>query len=204
MALPRDPRRLATGIVLAVAIAAVVVASAACGKTGRAPGGSAGATESGPAASSSPDLSTPVAALGAAADALAAGDLAALDACLTPQAAQRVRRDLLAWKALLADPAGGPRALARIPSPAGDAEKAAYRAGFGGDPAGLLRMLARATSFAEGASGSAGSASAAKVEVTGPVAGDRVEGDRVLPDGTRRRAVLVRRDGAWRVDRLAL
>jgi len=198
MALSPAPRRLAAGIARALALVTVASAVAACGEAARSR--DAGTTAACPVGAAPPDLSTPSAALGAAARALAAGDLAALDACLTEAAAAGVRRDLLAWKAVLVDPAGGPRALARIPSPVDDAEKAAYRAGFEGDPAGLLRMLARASQAAEGG----GAGAAPRVEAPAPGATERVTGDRVLPDGTRRRAVLVRRGGAWRVDRLAL
>ena len=206
MALSPLPRRLATGTALVLAVAGVVLASVSCGKKGTPSGAKTGASDAGPAGPSTPDLSTPRATLGQVARALDAGDLTALDACLTTDAAAGVRRDLLAWKAVLMDPAAGPRALARIPPPSGDAEKAAYRAGFGGDPAGLLLMLARATNRVAAGSAAGGDATVAptRVDVPEPGAGDRVEGDRILPDGTRRRAVLVRRDGAWRVDRLAL
>ncbi len=198
MALPPAPSRLPRGTARTLALVGVVVLATACGKPGKPPGATAGA--SGPVGPVAPDLSSPSSALGAAAKALAAGDLAALDACLTTDGAEHVRRDLLAWKAVLADPAAGPRALARIPSPRDDAEKVAYRAGFGGDPAGLLRMLARASQAAAGADADP----APRVEAPAGASVDRVEGDRVLPDGTRRRAVLVRRDGVWRVDRLSL
>ena len=176
-----------------------VLTNGACGKGGadRAPGGrETGGSDAGPAARARPDLSTPLAALSAAVKALGAGDLAALDACLTAEGAVRVRRDLAAWKDLLADPTTGPRAVSRIPPARDEAEKSAYVAGFGGEPAGLLRMLARAD---------AASGAEARADV-GPFAVDavRVEGERVRPDGTRRRAVLVRDGATWRVDRLAL
>ena len=124
------------------------------------------------------------------------GNFEALCACSTPDSIERVRRDLLTWNALLSDALTGPRAVARIPSPRDDAEKALYRAGFTGDPAGLFCMLAR----------SEGSAAAvAQVEVPTPAPGVlRIETDRALEDGTRRRVVLVLRDGVWRVDRFAL
>lgn len=199
MALPPPPRRGAARIVRALAVAFVLSCVVACGKQGAPPGTAPAGGDACPVGAAAPDLSTPGGALGAAARALAAGDLAALDACLTADGAAAVRRDLLAWKAVLVDPAAGPRTLARIPNPSGEQEKAAYRAGFGGDPAGLLVILARATHpRGEGADG------APRVEVPASGASDRVEGDRILPDGTRRRAVLVRRDGAWRIDRFSL
>lgn len=129
--------------------------------------------------------------------ALEAGDFEALASCSTAEGIERVRRDLLAWKAMLTDRTAGPRAAVRIPSPRDEAEGARYAAGLKGDPSGLLSMLARAQASDAGP--------VARFEVAAPAAGvERVETDRALPDGTRRRVVLVLRDGAWKVDRLAL
>jgi hypothetical protein len=193
MARPTRPTRSLARSVLCTWLLGAALVAGGCGKKAAPPRADAPCVF--PTSPAAPDLSTPGAALESACRAAAAGDFEALAACSTSEGVERIRRDLLAWNALLSDGTAGPRALARIPSPRDDAEKARYRAGFTGDPSGLLSMLAR----------SQGTVVGARVEVPVPAAGvERVETDRAMPDGTRRRVVLVLRDGAWRVDRFAL
>ena len=188
----RPSERVACGALLLAAFLAVP----ACGKKGSPPPTNEPAS-AGPAAPAGPDLSNPEATFACASRAVSEGDFEALRACSTLEGIERVRRDLLAWNAILTDATAGPRALSRIPSPRDDVEKALYRAGFSGDPAGLLHMLVRTRPSDAGP--------VARVGIAMPAAGvERIETDRVLADGTRRRVVLVLRDGAWKVDRLAL
>lgn len=171
------------------------LALTACGKKGTPAGNDASyRTIPSPAG---PDLSTPDAALASVTRAVEAGDFEALSVCATKDGIEGVRRDLLAWNALLSDPITGPRILARIPPPRDEAEKARYRAGFTGDPAGLLHMIARCQESDAGPV-----ARAEVIRFAKDV--ERLELDRVQRDGTRRRVVLVWSDGAWRADRVAL
>lgn len=194
MAHPRpSPAKIARGLAV---VGLFALLASGCGKGGPARKGG-GPADSGGAADSGPALSTPADALEAVVRALAAGDLAELRRCATAACIEGVERDLRAFGSLLTDPVTGPRALARLAPPRDAAEKAVWKAGLAGDAAGLLYMLSRSLAADAGPTG--------RAEVFVPAAGvDRVDTDRVLSDGTRRRVVLVRLDGAWKADRLAL
>lgn len=132
-------------------------------------------------------------------------------ACCTSDGIAAVKRDLLAWNEILVDPVAGPRVRNRLPLPESDAEKDLYRAAFRGDPAGLLHVWARVDRADAAPAPGHGIALASPTGpgptpfVATPAAGvDRVEAERVRGDGTRRRVVLVARDGSWRVDRIQL
>lgn len=212
---PGPPATLAPpGVAGALALVLLLLGggvAVGCGKRGR--GGSEDGGGSGGRASG-PDLSTPEAVLVGVADTLARGDLEGLDARLTPEARAAVRRDLEAFHAALRDPAVGPRYAARLPAPRDDAEAETYRkAILEGDPAGLFLLLMRASPRPPpGPAASASSAPAdagPRAPMSPPVppdaaAASRLERDLPAGDGTRRRVVLVREGGLWRVDRLQL
>ena len=103
-------RDAASRLALPLVLVAASCLAASCGSDDRA------------SAPRGPDLSTPEAALHAALRASATGDLAAFQAFLTPAGAERVRRDLGAWRDVLLDPAQGPRLLARLGRPANPAD----------------------------------------------------------------------------------
>ncbi len=189
MASSSRPIRPSPAFALLALLLSANLAGAACGKQGAPP-----QRDTSPAG---PDLSTPDAAIACVSRAVEAGDFAALRACSTIEGIEGVRRDLLAWSALLSDTATGTRIASRIPPPRDAPEDALYRAAFTGDLAGLFRMLTRSRASDSGP--------VARAEVVRVVEGvERVEIDRVQRDGTRRRVVLVWKDGAWRVARIAL
>ncbi len=141
-----------------------------------------------------PDLSTPEAACRVAMKALAAGDLSRLDVVLSPAGAAQVRRDLEAFRRVLSDPATGPKAMSRVAAPKDEAEKAAIEKALSGDPAALLALYVRADPHPDAA------------VPPPPLAPDAswAQMDYVARDGTRKRVVLTRTGGAWKVDLLQL
>jgi hypothetical protein len=156
------------------------VAAAGCGGSGG--GGARG-----------PDLSTPEVVFVQATEALARGDLAALSRVLSPAGDAQVRRDLEAWRLVLRDPATGPRTLARLPVE-NEAERAALARALDGDAAELLRLYVRADPRTpERPVPVARAPDAAWAQI-----------DYVARDGSRRRVVMTRAGGEWRVDVLQL
>ena len=142
------------------------------------------------------DRSTPEVVLAQAHALLRAGDLAGLSAFLTERGAASVRLDLEAWRAMLVDPAGGPRLASRLPVPDDPAERASLTAALsGGDPTALLRLYLRADPHPP-------LPPAAPVPRAPDLA--RVELGYPAADGSTRRVVLVRKPDGWRIDRLAL
>jgi len=183
-------RLLLAGSLLAGVVGAATLCG--CGKKGSP---SAPGNESKPAAPAL-DRSTPEVVLAQAHALLRVGDLAGLGAFLTERGAASVRLDLEAWRAMLVDPAGGPRLASRLPVPDDPAERASLAAALaGGDPTALLRLYLRADPHPP-------LPPAAPV----PRAPDltRVELAYPAADGSTRRVVLVRKPDGWRIDRLAL
>src|SRR5262245_50376120 len=113
------PARRLLRVVLAAATSALL--SCGCGKG------------EGPARPRGPDFSTPEAVCTQAFSALEKGDLAALSPFLAEAGAKQVSRDLLAWAAVLRDPATGPRVVARIPPPKTEEEKKDLEKALAGD-----------------------------------------------------------------------
>ena len=128
----RSPRPILVPLVLLVLLTA-----AACGRD-RPRADRAAAPET------PPDRSTPEAVLVSAHRAVAAGDLDALAPWFTARGVESLRRDLEAWRVVLADPATGPRAVARLPAPEGPDGAAAMRKALAGeDPRALFRLYVR-------------------------------------------------------------
>ncbi len=173
-------------------VAGVVLASLvpACGREGPAAKG----TSPG-APTAEVDRSTPHAVWRAAHAALADGDLARLRPYLTPAGELRLSRDLEAWRALLTDPATGPRVATRVKLPDDPAARAAAQAALAtGDAAALLRVFI---------------ASEPRDPVTPlptdlPLRDDRVDVDLPAHGGETRPVRFVRGADGWRIDRLGL
>ena len=190
--MPRPAIGARSALVRLAALPLIAAALLACGKQGAAP--SAGG-DAKPAAKPI-DRSSPEIVLAQAYERMLAGDLAGMSPFLTERGSASVRRDLEAWRALLVDPAGGPRIAARIPASADPAERAAIAAAFSGsDPSALLRLYLRADPHPP-------LASAAPVPRPAEVL--RVELSYPVPEGASRRVVLVRGTDGWRIDRFAL
>jgi hypothetical protein len=154
--------------------AATALALAACG------------AEAGP---KGPDRSTPEAVFAHATSALSRGDLAALDAILSDAGRAQVRRDLEAWRAVLRDPATGPRVLARLPR-----DESAIRRALDGGLEDVLRLYVRADPHP--------AATAPPAERAPDATWASI--DYVSSDGSRRRVVMTRGADGWRVDHLQL
>ena len=170
-------------------LALVALASPACD----------GSSTSTPSGVRGPDLSTPEVVLAQALDRARAGDLPGFDAFLTPGCAERVRRDLAAWRAALVDPTQGPRVLSRIPKPATPEDAAVRDRALAGDSASLFRLLTVADP-------PRGVAPAAPTEASAAPAAPptwaelRYESS----DGSLRRVVLVRSADGWRIEQYQL
>ncbi|MFO0934491.1 MAG: hypothetical protein U1E39_17530 [Planctomycetota bacterium] len=174
-------------------VAGVLVAllAAACGRDAPPRKDAAG----NPAAPATVDRSSPDAVWKAAHAALADGDLARLRPYLTPAGEVRLSRDLEAWRALLTDPATGPRVATRVKLPDDPAARAAAQAALAtGDAAALLRVFMAS-------------------EPRGPwvplptrsgADGDRIDLEVPAHGGETRPVRLVRTDDGWRIDRLGL
>jgi hypothetical protein len=165
-----------------LAVVLVLAAAAACGR------GGAGA------APSAPDLATPRSTLEGALRALEAGDLGALAPYLSPEAADRLRRDLSAWREMLVHPREGPRLLALAPPPKDAREADGTRRALAGDVAGLLRLYVATEPHPY---------APAKAPDPGP-GGRRVEGLYRARDGSWRSVLLALEGDRWRVERLQL
>lgn len=177
----------------ALTVAGVLLSSfcAACGRDAPPARGGTGAS-AGPAVV---DRSSPDAVWKAAHAALADGDLVRLRPYLTPAGELRLSRDLEAWRALLVDPATGPRVATRVKLPDDPTARAAAQAALAtGDAAALLRVYVAS-------------------EPRGPWAplptrtgadGDRVDLEVPAHGGETRPVRLVRTADGWRIDRLAL
>jgi hypothetical protein len=141
------------------------------------------------------DRSTTDVVWAAAHAALADGDLARLRPYLTPAGELRLSRDLEAWRALLTDPATGPRVATRVKLPDDPKGREAAQAALAsGDTAALLRVYVA-------------SEPRGPWVPLGPRAGpdgDRVDVEVPVPGGETRPVRLVRTDDGWRIDRLAL
>lgn len=141
------------------------------------------------------DRSSPDVVWKAAHAALVEGDLVRLRPYLTPAGELRLSRDLEAWRALLTDPATGPRVATRVKLPDDPTARAAAQAALAtGDAAALLRVFLAS-------------------EPRGPwvplptrngADGDRVDLEVPAHGGETRPVRLVRTDDGWRIDRLGL
>lgn len=186
--LPWDAMRSRSTTVVGVLLALL---PAACGRDGPSRAGE----KATPAAPAPVDRSSPDAVWRAAHAALADGDLARLRPYLTPAGELRLSRDLEAWRALLTDPATGPRVATRVKLPDDPAQRAAAQAALaGGDAAALLRVFLAS-------------------EPRGPwvplpprtgADGDRLDLEVPAHGGETRPVRLVRTEDGWRIDRLGL
>lgn len=140
------------------------------------------------------DRSSPDAAWRGAQAALSKGDLEGLRPYLTEVGYRRVVRDLAAWRALVVDPAAGPRVVARIRLPDDPAARAAAEADLKAeDPRGTLRVYVAADPRPPYAPLPAHDASRDAFDVELPTSG-----------GETRPARFVRTPDGWRIDRLGL
>jgi len=170
----------------------VLVAGAGCG---RDPGASGAGRSGGGTAPATLDRSSPDAVWKAAHAALAAGDLPRLRPYLTDAGAQRLSRDLEAWRAMLVDPATGPRVAARVRLPDDPAARAAAQAALaGGDTAALLRVYVAADPRGPWV----------PLPVRSGGDGDRLDVETPARGGETRPVRLVRTADGWRIDRLSL
>lgn len=147
-----------------------------------------------PSAVARVDRSTPDATWKGAHAALSTGDLEGLRAYLTDAGFRRVVRDLAAWRAIVVDPAAGPRVVPRIRLPDDPAARAAAQADLQAeDPRATLRVYVAADPRPAYAPLPAHDASGDTVDVELPTSG-----------GETRPARFVRTPDGWRIERLGL